>query len=117
MTSAVGGYAFGDSAPAARRLGPLADLFEPTTRIILERSPAGGSAWPSTSAAAPAPPAACSPRAWVRAAPSASTSRSRSSPRAGAAAQAGGTFAVHDVRSVPFPAGGPAGLLFCRLLL
>ena len=116
MTSAVGGYAFGDSAPAARRLGPLADLFEPTTRTFLERSPAGRSAWPSTSAAAPATPPACSPRSWVRDAPSASTSRSRSSPGRGRG-PAGVTFAVHDVRSVPFPAGGPAGLLFCRLLL
>ena len=83
MTSAVGGYAFGDSAPAARRPGPLADLFEPTTRTFLERSPAGRSAWPSTSAAAPATPPACSPRSWVRDAPSASTSRSRSSPGRG----------------------------------
>ena len=116
MTSAVGGYAFGDSAPAARRLGPLADLFEPTTRTFLERSPAGRSAWPSTSAAAPATPPACSPRSWVRDAPGLDQSVSFIA-RAGAAAPAGVTFAVHDVRSVPFPAGGPAGLLFCRLLL
>jgi SAM-dependent methyltransferase len=33
----VGGYAFGDSAPAARRLGMLADLFEPASRPFLAR--------------------------------------------------------------------------------
>jgi trans-aconitate 2-methyltransferase len=33
----VGGYAFGDSAAAARRLDLLADLFAPTTRALLER--------------------------------------------------------------------------------
>jgi trans-aconitate 2-methyltransferase len=31
----VGGYAFGDSAPAARRLGLLADVFEPPSRAFL----------------------------------------------------------------------------------
>jgi SAM-dependent methyltransferase len=35
--NAGGGYAFGDSAPAARRLGLLADLFEPPSRAFLER--------------------------------------------------------------------------------
>ena len=34
----MGGYAFGDSAPAARRLDLLAALFEPTTRAFLEQS-------------------------------------------------------------------------------
>jgi trans-aconitate 2-methyltransferase len=33
----VGGYAFGDSGPAARRLGLLADLFEPPSRAFLAR--------------------------------------------------------------------------------
>src|SRR4029453_7216253 len=37
--------------------------------------------------------------------------------RAAPAAPAGVTSAVHDVRTVPFPTGGPSGLLFCRLLL
>ena len=55
-------------------------------------------------------------RSWGRGAPSASTSRPRSSP-GGGRAPAGVTFAVHDVRTVPFPTGGPSGLLFCRLLL
>ncbi len=35
--AAVGGYAFGDSAAAARRLGLLAELFEPAPRPFLER--------------------------------------------------------------------------------
>ncbi len=33
----MGGYAFGDSAPAARRLGLLADVFEPPSREFLKR--------------------------------------------------------------------------------
>ena len=33
----MGGYAFGDSALAARRLGLLADLFEPASRPFLAR--------------------------------------------------------------------------------
>ena len=117
MTSAVGGYAFGDSAPAARRLGPLADLFEPTTRTFLERSPAGRSAWPSTSAAVPRPhhpPARLGPGSATRPRPRPVGLVRRPG---GGRGPAGVTFAVHDVRSVPFPAGGPAGLQFCRLLL
>ena len=33
----MGGYAFGDSAPAARRLALLADLFEPASQPFLAR--------------------------------------------------------------------------------
>jgi hypothetical protein len=34
--AAVGGYAFGDSTPAARRLALLAEVFEPTSRAFLD---------------------------------------------------------------------------------
>ena len=117
MTSAVGGYAFGDSAPAARRLGLLADLFEPTTRTFLERfagRPLGlavdlgcGTGHTTRLLAS-----VLGPRRALGLDQSASFVA-----RAAAAAPAGVTFAVHDVRTVPFPTGGPAGLLFCRLLL
>jgi trans-aconitate 2-methyltransferase len=117
MTSAVGGYAFGDSAPAARRLGLLANLFEPTTRTFLERfagRPLGlavdlgcGTGHTTRLLAS-----VLGPRRALGLDQSASFVA-----RAGAAAPAGVTFAVHDVRSVPFPTGGPAGLLFSRLLL
>ncbi|HEX4908643.1 MAG TPA: class I SAM-dependent methyltransferase [Actinomycetes bacterium] len=113
----MGGYAFGDSAPAARRLGLLADLFEPTTRAFLERfagRPLGlavdlgcGTGHTTRLLAS-----VLGPRRALGLDQSASFVA-----RAAAAAPAGVTFAVHDVRTVPFPTGGPSGLLFCRLLL
>jgi hypothetical protein len=65
----VAGYAFGDSALAARRLGLLAEVFEPTSRAFLTDAGAHlagpGPSWPSTSAAARAhhPAAGLGPRA------------------------------------------------------
>ena len=62
MTSAVGGYAFGDSGPAARRLDLLAALFEPTTHAFLTRFAGrprdlgGGLGWGGRRKQPPAPP-------------------------------------------------------------
>ena len=113
----MGGYAFGDSAPAARRLGLLADLFEPTTRAFLEQfagRPFGlavdlgcGTGHTTRLLAS-----VLGPRRALGLDQSASFVA-----RAAAAAPAGVSFAVHDVRTIPFPTGGPSGLLFCRLLL
>jgi len=116
MTSAVGGYAFGDSAPAARRLDLLADLFEPLTRAFLARfagRPLGlavdlgcGTGHTTRLLAS-----VLRPRRTVGLDQSASFVA-----RAAGLAPPGVGFAVHDVTTVPFPAG-PADLCFCRLLL
>jgi trans-aconitate 2-methyltransferase len=112
----VGGYAFGDSAAAARRLGLLADLFAPTTQALLERF-AGrpldlavdlgcGTGHPTRLLAS-----VLGPRRALGLDQSASFVA-----LAAAGAPPGVAFAVHDVTAVPFPAG-PADLCFCRLLL
>ena len=117
----MGGYAFGDSAPAARRLGLLADLFEPPSRAFLERV-AGRLAGRSPDLAVDL---GCGTGHTTRllaevvgARRTLGLDQSASFvARAAEAAPPGVGFAVHDVRAVPFPAGGPAGLLSCRLLL
>jgi SAM-dependent methyltransferase len=112
----VGGYAFGDSAPAARRLDLLADLFEPPTRAFLTRFAGrdlglavdlGCGTGHTTRLLA----SVLGPRRTLGLDQSASFIA-----RAAGAAPAGVGFAVHDVTAVPFPAG-PADLCFCRLLL
>jgi SAM-dependent methyltransferase len=112
----MGGYAFGDSAPAARRLGLLADLFEPPTRAFLARFAGrpldlavdlGCGTGHTTRLLA----SVLGPRRTLGLDQSASFVA-----RAAAAAPPGVGFAVHDVTAVPFP-GGPADLCFCRLLL
>ncbi len=105
--SAVGGYAFGDSAPAARRLGP------PGRRVraaqprvpgpLRQGSPATRWTWRSTSAAGPGTPPGWSPR-WVGARRTLGLDQSGSFVAlAAAGAPPGGEFAVHDVTVVPFP--------------
>ena len=112
----MGGYAFGDSAPAARRLDLLAALFEPTTRAFLEQSAGrelglavdlGCGTGHTTRLLA----SVLGPRRTLGLDQSASFVA-----RATGAAPPGVGFAVHDVTTVPFPAG-PADLCFCRLLL
>jgi trans-aconitate 2-methyltransferase len=118
----VGGYAFGDSAPAARRLGLLADVFEPTSRAFLARF-----AGPGRSGGAPASLAVdlgCGPGHTTRLVASVlGARRTLGLDQSGsfvALAQAGAppgvAFAVHDVTVVPFPCP-PAGLVYGRFLL
>jgi trans-aconitate 2-methyltransferase len=112
----VGGYAFGDSAPAARRLGLLADLFEPASRAFL----AGFAGHPLELAV----DLGCGPGHTTRLVASVLGPRRTLGldqsasfvALAAAGAPAGVEFAVHDVTAVPFPCP-PAGLVFCRLLL
>jgi trans-aconitate 2-methyltransferase len=112
----VGGYAFGDSAPAARRLGLLADVFEPPSRAFLQRF-------------AGAPPGlavdlGCGTGHTTRLV--ASVLRARRTigldqsgsfvALAEAGAPPGVSFAVHDVTVTPFPC--PLGdLVYGRFLL
>jgi trans-aconitate 2-methyltransferase len=112
----MGGYAFGDSAPAARRLDLLAALFEPTTRAFLEQSAGrelglavdlGCGTGHTTRLLA----SVLGPRRTLGLDQSASFVA-----RASGMAPPGVGFAVHDVTTVPFPAG-PADLCFCRLVL
>jgi trans-aconitate 2-methyltransferase len=116
MTSAVGGYAFGDSAPAARRLGLLADLFEPASRPFLTRFAdrqvdlavdLGCGTGHTTRLLA----AVLRPRRTMGLDQSASFVA-----LAAADAPPAVEFAVHDVTQVPFPCP-PADLVSCRLLL
>jgi trans-aconitate 2-methyltransferase len=113
---AVGGYAFGDSAPAARRLGLLADLFEPASRPFLARFAGrrpglavdlGCGTGHTTRLLA----SALAPRRVLGLDQSASFVA-----LAAADAPPGVEFAVHDVTRAPFPCP-PADLLSCRLLL
>jgi trans-aconitate 2-methyltransferase len=112
----VGGYAFGDSAPAARRLALLADMFEPPSRELLERF-----------AGVPldlAVDLGCGPGHTTRLVASVLGARrtlglDQSRPFVGLAAAGappGVSFAVHDVTLVPFPASA-AGLVYGRFLL
>jgi trans-aconitate 2-methyltransferase len=112
----MGGYAFGDSAPAARRLGLLADLFEPASRPFLESLAGrrlglavdlGCGTGHTTRLLAEV----LRPRRALGLDQSASFVV-----LAGADAPPGVDFAVHDVTAVPFPCP-PADLVSCRLLL
>jgi trans-aconitate 2-methyltransferase len=112
----VGGYAFGDSAPAARRLGLLAEVFEPTSRAFLARF-AGRpldlavDLGCGTGHTARLLAAVLRPRRTLGLDQSASFVA-----LAAADAPPGISFAVHDVTRVPFPCP-QADLLSCRLLL
>jgi len=110
------GYAFGDSAPAARRLALLAEVFEPPSRGLLERF-----------AGVPldlAVDLGCGPGHTTRLVASVTGARRTLGldqseafvALAAAGAPPGVSFAVHDVTVVPFPAG-PAGLVYGRFLL
>ena len=112
----MGGYAFGDSEPAARRLGLLADVFEPPSRAFLTRF-----------AAEPVDLAVdlgCGPghstrlvASVVGAGRTLGLDQSASFVAlAEADAPPGVEFAVHDVTVVPFPCP-PAGLVYGRFLL
>jgi trans-aconitate 2-methyltransferase len=112
----VGGYAFGDSAPAARRLALLADLFEPASRSFLarfaDRRPGlavdlGCGTGHTTRLLA----SVLAPRHALGLDQSASFVA-----LAAADAPPGVEFAVHDVTRAPLPCP-PADLLSCRLLL
>jgi trans-aconitate 2-methyltransferase len=115
----VGGYAFGDSGAAARRLDLLAEVFEPTSRAFLA----------SAGALLADPPElavdlGCGPGHTTRLLLSVlgpgrvlGLDQSPSFVALAAAdAPPGVSFAVHDVTVVPFPCP-PAGLLSCRFLL
>jgi trans-aconitate 2-methyltransferase len=112
----VGGYAFGDSEPAARRLGLLADVFEPPSRAFLSRFAAepvdlavdlGCGPGHSTRLVA----SVVGPRRTLGLDQSAAFVA-----LAEAGAPPGVAFAVHDVTVVPLPCP-PAGLLYGRFLL
>ena len=119
MTSAVGGYAFGDSAPAARRLGLLADVFEPPSRAFLAEF--------ARVAGDPVDLAVdlgCGPGHSTQLVASVvGARRTLGLDQSGsfvalaeAGAPPGVEFAVHDVTVVPFPSP-PAGLVYGRFLL
>jgi trans-aconitate 2-methyltransferase len=130
----MGGYAFGDSAPAARRLGLLAEVFEPTSRSFLTDArrylaEAGARRRAGADPAAPNPlelavDLGCGPGHTTRLlvsvlGPRRAVGLDQSAYFVDLAAQdppPGASFAVHDVTTVPFPCR-PAGLLFCRFLL
>ena len=115
----MGGYAFGDSPPAARRLGLLADVFEPPSRGFLERC-AGDRPGPVGLAV----DLGCGPGHSTRLVASVvGARRTLGLDQSGsfvALAQAGAPpgveYAVHDVTVVPFPCP-PAGLIYGRFLL
>jgi trans-aconitate 2-methyltransferase len=117
----MGGYAFGDSALAARRLGLLAQVFEPTSRAFL-----GGPAARLTGRRPVelAVDLGCGPGHTTRLlvsvlGPRRTVGLDQSASFVALAAEdppPGASFAVHDVTVVPFPCP-PAGLLYCRFLL
>jgi trans-aconitate 2-methyltransferase len=128
----VGGYAFGDSALAARRLGLLAEVFEPTTRAFLTDADGylAGARRPAGAQPAGRGPLelavdlGCGPGHTTRLlvsvlGPRRTLGLDQSASFVALAAEdppPGASFAVHDVTVVPFPCR-PAGLLFCRFLL
>ncbi|MFL6187887.1 MAG: class I SAM-dependent methyltransferase, partial [Actinomycetes bacterium] len=130
----MGGYAFGDSALAARRLGLLAEVFEPTTRAFLTDADGyladAGARRPAGAQPAGRGPLelavdlGCGPGHTTRLlvsvlGPRRTLGLDQSASFVALAAEdppPGASFAVHDVTVVPFPCR-PAGLLFCRFLL
>jgi trans-aconitate 2-methyltransferase len=116
----VGGYAFGDSAPAARRLDLLAEVFEPASRAFLASAGAHLGGRPSGLAV----DLGCGPGHTTRLLhsvlrPQHVLGLDQSAAfvaLAAADAPPGVSFAVHDVTVVPFPCP-PADLLSCRFLL
>jgi trans-aconitate 2-methyltransferase len=124
----VAGYAFGDSALAARRLGLLAAVFEPTSRALL----ADAAGWLAEAGGRPgrrqplelAVDLGCGPGHTTRLLVSVLRPRRTLGLDQSAFFVAlatedpppGAGFAVHDVTTVPFPCP-PAGMLFCRFLL
>jgi trans-aconitate 2-methyltransferase len=115
----VGGYAFGDSAAAARRLGLLADGFEPPSHAFLARFDRVAADPPDL-----AVDLGCGPGHSTRLVASVVGARRTIGldqsasfvALATAGAPPGVAFAVHDVTVVPFPCP-PAGLLYGRFLL
>jgi trans-aconitate 2-methyltransferase len=111
-----GGYAFGDGDAPARRLGLLAEVFDPTSREFLVRD------------APPAPWLAldlgCGPGHTTRLISRALGPRRTLGldlsadfvARAAREAPPGVAFAVHDVAGRPFPEG-PPDLVYARLLV
>jgi trans-aconitate 2-methyltransferase len=112
----VGGYAFGDSEPAARRLGLLADVFEPPSRAFLIRF--------ATAPVDLAVDLGCGPGHSTRLVASVVGARRTLGldqsasfvALAEADAPPGVAYAVHDVTVVPFPCP-PAGVVYGRFLL
>jgi trans-aconitate 2-methyltransferase len=112
----VGGYVFGDSARAARRLGLLAELFEPASRPFLERF-AGRPVALAVDLGCGTGHTTRLLAEVLRARRTVGLDQSASFVALAAAdAPPGIDFAVHDVTAVPFPCP-PADLLSCRLLL
>ena len=115
----MAGYAFGDSALAARRLGLLARVFEPTSRSFL-----AAAVHLAGSPVELAVDLGCGPGHTTRLLvsvlrPRRTVGLDQSAFFVGLAAEdppPGASFAVHDVTAVPFPCP-PAGLLYCRFLL
>jgi SAM-dependent methyltransferase len=112
----VGGYAFGDSAAAARRLALLAEVFEPATRPFLERF--AGHPYGLVVDLGCGPGHSTGLLAEVLA-PGRILGLDQSPSFVALAAGSGSSaaeFAVHDVTVVPFPCPA-ADLVFCRFLL
>ena len=112
----MGGYAVGDGPAAARRLGLLADVFEPPSRAFLSRF-AGGPVDLAVDLG-------CGPGHSTRLVaevlrPGRALGLDQSAFFVALAARSAGPgvgFAVHDVTRVPFPCP-PADLCYGRLLL
>ena len=112
----MGGYAFGDSAAAARRLALLAQVFEPATRLFLERF--AGHPYGLVVDLGCGPGHSTGLLAEVLA-PGRILGLDQSPSFVALAAGSGSSaaeFAVHDVTVVPFPCPA-ADLVFCRFLL
>jgi trans-aconitate 2-methyltransferase len=115
----MGGYAFGDSAPAARRLDLLAEVFEPTSRAFLAAVRTRLSGPPGLAVDLGCGPGHTTRLLGAVLAPRRVLGLDQSAAfvaLAAADAPPGVTFAVHDVTAVPFPCP-PADLLSCRFLL
>jgi SAM-dependent methyltransferase len=125
----VGGYAFGDSPAAARRLDLLAELFEPASRTFLERVAgldglAGRGPGPAGRRPGLAVDLGCGTGHTTRLVaevlePNRTLGLDQSEFFVALAARSADPavgFAVHDVTRVPFPCP-PADLCYGRLLL